>query len=382
MGYVAVKGGTDAIHNSQQLVEFYRLKNTTTPIDIKQIRTQLRLAVDKVMGEGGLYAPEYAAIALKQAEGEVFEAAFIMRAFRTTLQRRFYSETINTREMFVKRKISASFREIPGGQILGPTRDYTQRILDTSKASETAEDVETFIKSFESKIDAQKLQSMKTFGKVIDLLKDEGLLKEIDITEDRTLIDITREAIKFPAPRSARLQMLARAETGGLMAMGYSSMRGFGNVHPTVGELRYGTVPVHIKDPSGRVRYAGKMEVTEAEMISSVSVSKKHSIPKYTIGYGLCFGQNDTKVICMGILDSTMRSPDSTLPANDQEFVLYHTEGIESMGFTNHLKLPHYVTFQSGLKNIREAIERNSAHEVEQKKKKLRESPVFISNNG
>jgi len=90
MGYVAVKGGTDAIHNSQELVEFYRLKNATTPLDVKQIRAQLRLAVDKVIGEGGLYAPEYAAIALKQAEGEVFEAAFILRAFRVKKWRNFW----------------------------------------------------------------------------------------------------------------------------------------------------------------------------------------------------------------------------------------------------------------------------------------------------
>jgi len=382
MGYVAVKGGTDAIHRAQALVEFYRLKDATAPLDIRQIQSQLRLAVDKVMGEGGLYAPEYAAIAVKQAEGEVFEAAFIMRAFRTTLERRFYSETIDTRDMFVKRKISASFREIPGGQILGPTRDYTQRILDTSKATETTEDVQKFLQAFSASIEEQKLQPVKTFGKVIDLLKAEGLLKKADEQEDRTLMDITREAIKFPAPRSARLQMLARAETGALMALGYSSMRGFGSVHPTVGELRYGSVAVHIKDPAGRVRYAGKIDVTEAEMISSVSVAKKNSIPQYTIGYGLCFGQNDSKAICMGILDSTMRHPDQTLPANDQEFVLYHSEGIESMGFTNHLKLPHYVTFQSGLKNIREAILRNGAREEEQKKKKMSESPVFISNNG
>ncbi|HEY4325572.1 MAG TPA: carbon-phosphorus lyase complex subunit PhnI [Mucilaginibacter sp.] len=367
MGYVAVKGGTDAIHNSQELVEFYRLKNATTPLDVKQIKSQLRLAIDKVMGEGGLYAPDYAGIALKQAEGEVFEAAFILRAFRTTLQRRYYSETINTREMFIKRKISASFREIPGGQVLGPTRDYTQRILDTSKAGETPEAVEKFLETFESKINQDKLQTVKTYAKVIDLLKAEGLLKKVDPNEDHSLIDITREAIRFPAPRSARLQMMCRAETGGLMAMGYSSMRGFGSAHPTVGELRYGSVPVRIKDPSGRIRYAGKIEVTEAEMISSVSVGKKNAIPKFTIGYGLCFGQNDTKVICMGILDTTMRSPDVNAPANDQEFVLYHTEGIESMGFTNHLKLPHYVDFQSGLNSIRAAMNRNSDKKLAQK---------------
>jgi alpha-D-ribose 1-methylphosphonate 5-triphosphate synthase subunit PhnI len=358
MGYVAVKGGADAIKNSLKLVEFYRIKDSLAPIDIQQIQSQLRLAVDKVMGEGGLYAPDYAAIAIKQAEGEVFEAAFILRAFRTTLQRRFYAETIDTREMFVKRKISASFREIPGGQILGPTRDYSQRILDASKAYETVEDIKTLLSHLQIDLSSKNIEDVTTYKKVIDLLKAEGLLKPIDTKEDRKLIDITREAIRFPAPRSARLQMMARAETGGLMAMGYSSMRGFGSVHPTVGELRYGQVPVRLKDSSGRVRYIGKIEVTEAEMITHVATTKKSESPLYSIGYGLCFGQNDTKVICMGILDTTMRNPDTSLPANDQEFVLYHTEGIESMGFTNHLKLPHYVTFQSDLKNIREAKER------------------------
>ncbi len=366
MGYVAVKGGTEAIHNASELAEYYRVNGGTTPIDIKQIRAQMRLAIDKVMGEGGIYAPEYAAIALKQAEGDVYEAAFILRAFRTTLQRNYYSEVINTRDMFVKRKISASFREIPGGQILGPTRDYTQRTLDTAKATENSANIKEFLDSFDAKIDPKKLEGISTFGKVIDLLQAEGLLKPMDNSEDRSLVDITREAIKFPAPRSARLQMMARAETGGLMALGYSSQRGFGSVHPTVGELRYGSVPVKVKDTSGRSRYIGKIEVTECEMVTSgKGGAKKKQPPYFTIGYGLCFGHNETKVICMSTLDVAMRRPELGAPANDQEFVLYHTEGVEAMGFTNHLKLPHYVTFQSALSNTRQAVERNKQKEVE-----------------
>jgi alpha-D-ribose 1-methylphosphonate 5-triphosphate synthase subunit PhnI len=364
MGYVAVKGGSDAIHQAKELVEFYRVKEQTTPITVEQIRTQMRLAVDKVVSEGGLYAPEYSAIALKQAEGDVFEAAFILRAFITTLQRRYYSETLNTREMFVRRKISASFREIPGGQVLGPTRDYTQRILDTTMVDETLADIREFLTKFERGIDHSRLQEVTSYGKVIDLLRGEGLLQGVGNAEDTSLKDITREAIKFPAPRSARLQMMARAETGGLMALGYSSLRGFGNTHPTVGELRYGTVPVRVKDARGRVRYIGKIEVTEAEMITTIKTDKKNSIPYYSIGYGLCYGQNDTKAICMGILDRAMRSPEYGAPANDAEFVLYHTEGIEAMGFTNHLKLPHYVTFQAGLSNVRSAVRRANVNAV------------------
>src|ERR1700743_121899 len=169
MGYVAVKGGADAIGYARQLVEFYRLREQTPPITIQQIRTQMRLSIDKIMGEGGLYAPEYAAIALKQSGGEEFEAAFILRAFITTLQRRYYSETIDTREMFVRRKISASFREIPGGQVLGPTRDYTQRLLDTSLAEETAETVQHFLSTLNGRIDPRRFTAIGTFDKVIDL---------------------------------------------------------------------------------------------------------------------------------------------------------------------------------------------------------------------
>jgi len=355
MGYVAVKGGTDAIASAKDLVEYYRLRNLSNPVELEQIQAQFRLALDKIMGEGGFYDPEYAAIAFKQAEGDVLEAAFILRAFRATLQRNYYGE-IDTREMFVRRRISASFREIPGGQILGPTKDYTQRLLKTSMAGESLEEIKKTLSSLEALSNGKELDQVHTFGKVIDLLKREGLLKPVTEDEDRSLVDITHQAVRFPAPRSARLQMLARAETGGIMALAYSSMRGFEGVHPTVGELRYGSVRVHVKDASGRRRYIGKVEVTEAEMITRMRTDKKNALPYFSIGYGLCFGQNDTKAICMGILDRTLRNPEGNSPVNDQEYVLYHTDGIDAMGFTNHLKLPHYVTFQSGLDNLRRAI--------------------------
>ena len=311
------------------------------------------------MGEGSFYAPEYGALALKQVEGDILEAAFVMRAYRATLSRNYYSEPISTENMFIERKISSSFRDIPGGQILGPTRDYTQRMLQVELATEGDEEMKKFLTTFKKDIGSADKEEIKTFTKVIDLLRNQGLLKGVGNDEDTSIVDVTRVAIKYPAPRSARLQMLARAETGGIMALGYSSMRGHGSVHPTVGELRVGLVDVHIKDSTDRRRYIGNIRVTEAEMISKAATkSGGAKVPYYSIGYGLCFGQNETKAICMGILDRAMRIPGNNAPANDQEFVLYHTEGVESLGFTNHLKLPHYVTFQSGLNNLRKAVKR------------------------
>jgi alpha-D-ribose 1-methylphosphonate 5-triphosphate synthase subunit PhnI len=362
MGYVAVKGGQDAIENANKLVDYFRWKGRTEPIGVDQARTQMRLAVDRAMGEGSLYAPEHAALALLQVEGDSFEAAFHLRAYRATLERRYFSETLNTREMFVHRRISSTFREIPGGQILGPTRDYSFRLLNPALLEASLGSIEKFIQELHEQIDPAKLHGVTTYKKVIDIFLNEGLMsRQLKPDEDRRVFDVTREAIKFPVPRSAVLQMLARAETGALMCMAYSTMRGFGESHGTVGELRVGEVPVRIVDRRGRKRYVGRIKVTETEMVGGGRRrsaepgrgSARGEEPVLSIGYGLCFGQNETKGICMGMVESALRSPNPDNPANNQEFVLYHTEVIEAYGFTNHLKLPHYVTFQAGLESTR-----------------------------
>jgi alpha-D-ribose 1-methylphosphonate 5-triphosphate synthase subunit PhnI len=195
--------------------------------------------------------------------------------------------------------------------------------------------------------------------KVIDLLLDDGLLRR-DASRLGPVVDVTREPIRFPAPRSAVLQMLARAETGALMSLGYSGMRGFGGDHGTVGELRVGLARVEITDRTGRCRFIGRIRVTECEMVGQLK-SSGAGVPYLEVGYGLCFGHNDTKAIAMGMLDSALREGDPSKPAMNQEYVLYHTECVEAYGFTNHLKLPHYVTFQSGIDNLREILRRKAA---------------------
>ena len=40
-------------------------------------------------------------------------------------------------------------------------------------------------------------------------------------------------------------------------------------------------------------------------------------------------------------------------PAQDEEFVLSHSDNVQATGFVEHLKLPHYVDFQSELVMLR-----------------------------
>ncbi len=357
MGYVAVKGGEEAIAQAGRLLAYQRLKGTSKPLEVVQIQEQLYLAVDRVMSEGSLYAPELAALAFKQAAGDTLEAAFMLRAYRATQPRVGYSLPQSGEEIRIIRRISAAFKDIPGGQVLGPTSDYTLRLLDFELLEDTPRRRRAFMEALgQDLVDAQPLPL--TFPKVVDILRKEGLLVETigNGGNGGKVFDITRQSLTFPAPRSAALQGITRGETGGLLLLAYTNMRGYGDIHPTVGELRVGYLPVRIAHPhSGEPYSIGEVKVTEAEVIARFNDAE--GSPKFTLGYGLCFGHNEIKAIAMAVLDRAMQSPEPKTPSEDQEFVLSHLDGIDSLGFGSHWKLPHYVTFQSDLDRLRQTQE-------------------------
>jgi alpha-D-ribose 1-methylphosphonate 5-triphosphate synthase subunit PhnI len=357
MGYVAVKGGNEAIEKACQLFAYERTKGSSPPLGVDQIKEQLYLVVDRIMGEGGLYAPDLAALAFKQSAGDSFEASFMLRAFRATQQRMGYSLPVSTEKMRVVRRISSAFKDIPGGQILGATSDYTLRLLDFDLLEDDAAARSAFRERIFCNLPNES-DIPTTFPKVISILRREGLLEETfsNVSRHKELADITRQPLTFPACRSAKLQSLARGETGGMLALAYSSMRGYGNIHPTLGELRIGYLPLTVPHPvTGEPCAAGEVKVTEAEVLARMQGSD--GMPRFSLGYGLCFGQNEIKAISMAILDRCTRTEKPNSPAEDQEFVLYHIDGIEAMGFCNHWKLPHYVDFLSDLDRLRKTQE-------------------------
>jgi alpha-D-ribose 1-methylphosphonate 5-triphosphate synthase subunit PhnI len=353
--YVAVKGGERAIDNAHKLLASRRRGEPETPeIGLDQIGGQLKLAVDRVMAEGSLYDPELASLGIKQAWGDLVEAAFMLRAYRTTLPRLALSAPLDLDDMEVARRISAAFKDLPGGQILGPTFDYTHRLLDFSLVG-----VSPGIEPETSPPDPGHAE--EGMPKVATLLERQGLMDREEPTGDNPE-DLTRSPLRMPASRSARLQNLARADEGFLLAMGYSTQRGFGNAHPFAGEIRQGTVTVSIvPEELGFAVDIGDIEVTECEMITQFKGSKSDP-PRFTRGYGLVFGLSERKAMSMALVDRALRARDLgeevKAPAQDEEFVLYHSDNIEAMGFVQHLKLPHYVDFQSELAMIRAMRER------------------------
>lgn len=271
MAYVAVKGGEQAIEESLRRLKYERVKKGAGA-GVDQIEQGMRLLVDQVMSEGSLYAPSLAALAIKQGEGSMEEAVFLLRSYRSTLPRRYYSHIIDSREMEVERRISAAFKDIPQA----------------------------------------------------------------------------------------------------VTALGYASLRGYGVVHPTVGELRVGQLPISVPDPLQPEReedsyYIGEIKVTEVESLIPVTITDPNGEKEleFKVGYGITMGQNETKAIAMSILDTCLESEDKGFAVNDEEFVLYHIDAVEATGFISHLKLPHYVTFQSKLNSMRKTKKEQADDEKE-----------------
>ncbi|BBB29285.1 carbon-phosphorus lyase complex subunit PhnI [Neptunomonas japonica] len=358
--YVAVKGGEKAITNAHQLLAKRRRGDTSiTALSVEQISQQLALAVDRVMTEGSIYDRELAALAIKQSAGDLVEAIFLLRAYRTTLSRFYTSEAINTTEMQVERRISATFKDLPGGQVLGSTFDYTHRLLDFKLLAEGTATDETP----RSEPVAEGAEEQEPMTRVLKMLEREGLLVE-EPDDQSTPTDITQDPPTYPCNRSARLQSLVRGDEGFLLALGYSTQRGYGRNHPFAGEIRTGEVEVAVTpDELGFTIDIGTIQVTECEMINGFSKLEEGEV-KFTRGYGLAFGQSERKTLAMALVDRALQAEkydeERISPAQQEEFVLSHCDNVEASGFVSHLKLPHYVDFQAELELLRRLRKENS----------------------
>jgi alpha-D-ribose 1-methylphosphonate 5-triphosphate synthase subunit PhnI len=361
--YVAVKGGERAIASAHDLLARRRRGDrAVAELTLAQIREQLALAVDRVMTEGSLYDRDLAALAIKQARGDLVEAIFLIRAFRTTLPRFGVSAALETARMRVERRISAAFKDIPGGQILGPTFDYTHRLLDfallDAARAEDAGDAASPTAPQDQETVVEDGDGLATVPLVADALNREGLIEVAsDATSRTAATDLTRQPLRLPAGREVRLQALARGDEGFLLGLAYSTQRGYGRNHPFAGEIRFGTVAVAITpEEFGFEIEIGTIAVTECQMINQFKGSAAKP-PQFTRGYGLAFGHSERKAMAMALVDRALRAreldEEVTAPAQDEEFVLLHADNVEASGFVQHLKLPHYVDFQSELDLIR-----------------------------
>jgi alpha-D-ribose 1-methylphosphonate 5-triphosphate synthase subunit PhnI len=344
--YVAVKGGERAIANAHALLAKEGRGDPGLPrIEQAAVAGQLGVLVARVMTEGSLYDPELAARAILQAQGDVLEAVTLLRSYRTTLPRFGYTLPVDTAGLAPQRRISATFKDLPGGQQLGATFDYTHRLFTDRDAGGPAA--------------SPGAEPRPEMPRVTDLLGASALIEPDHEpgAGDPEPADLTREPTIFPMSRAERLQALARGDEGFLLGLAYSTQRGYGGTHPFAGEIRVGEVEVEFEAPElGFAVPLGRIEVTECQMINQFKGSSD-TPAQFTRGYGLAFGRSERKAMSMSMVDRALRAAEFgeriVAPAQDEEFVISHSDNVQATGFVEHLKLPHYVDFQAELGLVR-----------------------------
>mgnify|MGYP001816310304 CR=1 FL=1 len=387
MGYSAARGGLEAILAAEKLIADERWSAGSAPLTDDQCRQRLGAAVDRVMGEGGIWDDALAAAALRQAEGDTIEAAHLLRAHRSTLPRFAYAEVADADDIEILRRVVPAYQRPPGPQLLGRTADYTGRLLQvdqpsTSSDPRSSEDPGMVRKlgldvgaaarpiadaapgsdptpgpdSLPGADTATEAGSLPAGDPVVDPRRPTRLLqilRDLDLVVDRRRqddpppVDITRTAVRPPAPRSARLATMARAETGALVNLWYRNILGpDGYLHEiTLGEVRHGRLPVVIRhavtDEPIRI---GEVRVTEVEAIEDLDGIDEDRA-RFDVGYGMCFGHNEKKAIAMANLDIACHRDQGR--SQLEQSILLTTDGLDATGFLEHLKLPHYVTFRS-----------------------------------
>jgi alpha-D-ribose 1-methylphosphonate 5-triphosphate synthase subunit PhnI len=351
MGYAAVKGGLEAIWAAEDLVRRKRNEGGSAPLANDQITDRLRLAVDRVQGESGLWDPALSARAIRQAEGDLIEASVLVRAYRSTIPRFGYTPPTPVREMRLQRRIVPAYSQPPGPQLLGRTLDYTERLIDFSEPGSNGHH------HHDGNGSGHDGQAKPALGeradlpamprRLLDLMRDRDLVVDRRNSADPAPFDITRNSLHVPAPRSARLATLARGETGALVNLWYEGIRSnrAAGEDITLGEVRIGRLPVQVRNPlTGNDVTIGHVCATEIEAFTNLDRPGEDT-SRFDVGYGLVLGHNERKAIAMAILDVSIER--SSLESGFEQHVLLTCDGLDASGFLEHLKLPHYVTFAS-----------------------------------
>ena len=299
--YVAVKGGERAIENAHRLLAHERRGDRDVPeVSLDQISEQL-CARRRSRHDRGLAVRPRAGGARDQAgarrhdRGDLPGARLPRHACRVSAP--------------PSRSIPARCR--CGGGFPRPSRIFrAARFSGPPSITPIACWTRNLPRDLSPEAPATAEASTAATPRVTDILGRDGLIEPSPQADaDAPVGDLTREPLSFPADRDLRLQNLARADEGFLLALGYSSQRGYGRNHPFAGEIRFGEVEVEfMAEDVGFAVPLGAIALTECQMVNQFKGSATEA-PCFTRGYGLAFGQSERKTMSMALVDRTLARP-------------------------------------------------------------------------
>lgn len=350
MGYAGTnKGGTSAILAAEELSRATHAG--AGEFDADAVLRAFPAIIDQVMGEAGLWHEHLAAAAFVQAGGDTAEAVHLLRAHRSTLSRLTFSLPIDPDGMALFRRVVPAHREPDGPQLLGETVDYSPRLIRRGGAGDPLHAGLAELAGDEKPIDPEERYPDRPVQRYTRFLAERGLLADRHDPTDPEPVDLALNPITLPAPRSALLSSMSLAETGALVNLWYRGVigpDGHTDESVTLGEVRYGRLGVSVVHPhTGAPVRVGEIRASECESMAHLD-ERGEDAARFDAGYGFAMGHNERKAIAMANMDlAAHRYAGGPAGWRTEQVIMHTTDGLAANGFLEHLKLPHYVTFQS-----------------------------------
>lgn len=349
MGYAGTnKGGTSAILAAEALSRATRAEAGEFDADL--VLRAFPASIDQVMGEAGLWHETLAATAFVQAGGDTAEAVHLLRAHRSTLSRLTVSLEIDPDEMALFRRVVPAHRKPDGPQLLGETVDYSPRLIRRNGAGDSLHTGLAELAGDGNPVDPERYPDRppQRYSRFLD--ERELLVDRRDPTDPEP-VDLALNPITLPAPRSALLSSMALAETGALVNLWYRGVTGpdgHTDESVTLGEVRYGRLGISVAHPhTGNPVRVGEIRASECESMAHLD-ERGEDAARFDAGYGFAMGHNERKAIAMANMDlAAHRYSGGAAGWQTEQVIMHTTDGLAANGFLEHLKLPHYVTFQS-----------------------------------
>lgn len=297
---------------------------------------------EQVCAEAGLWETSAARRALDQSRGDAAHAVSMLRVWAAT-QPHVPALPVTPDDVVIVRRLSSAYPRIPGGQWLGLAPDLIPRQLNWEN-NQTPQDLTAHAMPSSEAADAP---ARGATPRVRDLVDGAAM---VPVPDDGDGDDPARTVLMPPFPRASRLAMLARGETGALVALAALILGR--RQEAVMVELTVGVAAVRVPHPrTGVACTVAEVPITEVEVVLDADVDGR---PGLATGWGATLGTVERRAISLALLDGAMQA-DGELREPlmlDEQTVIAATDGPATNGFVEHLRLPHYASFAAYMAQV------------------------------
>src|SRR5690625_808915 len=281
----------------------------TTARSLVQQRSQsqdglarLPLLEQQICSEAGVWAPEAAARAIAQANGDIPVAVSLLKVWAAALPHT-ESLPVHSDDIRIVRRISSAYADVPGGQWLGFAPELVSRTLhwDDEDDEDSAEVTEPALVEDGAAGEGTDAPNRSTVPRARVLLDDVPL---VETAEDGDGAGPAAGVVTGPYDRATRLGLMTSGETGALVS--FAALILGRRREAVLAEMTVTETALRVPHPrTGEDCVVTSLPVVEAEAVLDAEVDQR---PGFAIGWGATMGTLERRAIALALLDATMQA--------------------------------------------------------------------------